>query len=164
MPVSDFTPGRADLGAVMRSRTIDPTGAETGTFGTTTRPTGVEVDILLESAAKDVSLYIGRDIESEFWDDAQRAAVYRAAMLVELGSFGEQTQFDPDAYERYKTLYEEMIGTNNSRGQFIAGPLVRAILEGGTDDLQTEEAAGAGMPYYRFPPDSGGMLGWGTVW
>lgn len=109
MPISDYTPALADVGAVTLGRTVNDVGVVTGTFSATTRPTDTIVNILIARAASDVSLEIGTDIPADLQDDAKQVAAYRTAMLIELTQFGVEVATDRSPYPQYKELYEAQV-------------------------------------------------------
>jgi hypothetical protein len=153
MPTSEYTPSAADVGALLRARTKDNNGNEVGTFNADTRPTGAEVDILIQDALADVADAVGADLPADLQDRAKRMASLRAAMLVELSYFPEQVRTDRSPYDRFKELYDEMLPA-----------LVEAVAreDEGTDDTST--IADGGFPSYGFPEDQGGLVGWGSNW
>lgn len=65
MPVSDYTPGLDDVGAIDIARTRNANGAETGTFSPDTRPTDTQVTKLIGQALDDIRPALGEDIPAD---------------------------------------------------------------------------------------------------
>lgn len=108
--MSSITPALTDVGAILRARTrSDSTGAELGTFNTTTRPTGSEVTDFIAHAEAEVSLRLPTDLE-DLADRqagmAKRVVALRAAMLVELSYDPDRTDGQDSAYQRLSDLFD----------------------------------------------------------
>lgn len=102
----DITPTLADVGAILRARTrSDATGAEIGTFDTTTRPTGVEVTDYVTHAEAEVRLRLPADIPTDLEPYVKRLVAIRAAMFVEL-SYDPDRTGDESAYARLKEMFD----------------------------------------------------------
>lgn len=137
MPVSDWTPGLADVGAILRARTKDDVGNELGTFSATTRPTDVEVSALISQGVSDVAMVTGSDIPTSTWTDAKSVAALATALRVELSYFPEQINTGRSPYPQLKQLYDDMLKR-----------LLTSIESAGGD----VPASGAPMkPSYNFP-------------
>jgi hypothetical protein len=96
--------------ALIRARTRDSGGQETGTFSADTEPTADEVNDVIAQALSDVEDDIGSDIPEPALDGAKRLAALRTAMLVELTFFPEQLEAGTNnQYDRLKTLYDEKL-------------------------------------------------------
>src|SRR4051812_3475139 len=87
----NWRPVVADVGAILRARTkarLSETfaaGNEIGTFNDETRPTGDQVERLIDQAVDDVTDTVGTDIcTQELQTSAGRVAAIGAALLVEL--------------------------------------------------------------------------------
>jgi len=119
-------PSLEDIGALLRARTrSDTAGGETGTFNTTTRPTGDEVLDFIAHATAEVGLRLPATLPDHLAAFVRRLAALRAAMLVELS-------YDPDRSGGQDSAYGRL------REQFDAGMtvLVDALAdlgEGGPD-------------------------------
>lgn len=156
MPISDYKPTPADIGALARQRTVDDGGNEIGTFNETTRPTGDQVDALISDAMDEVYPYFGGNIPDAKGDDpdairkAARSAVkYRAASLVELTYFGKEVARGNSPYKEYldsfKSLMESVKESIDSVG-------------GGDDPIGDDQS-----PIFDFP-SADGLVGWSTWW
>jgi|SRR5688572_16172216 len=152
MPVEDWTPTVADVGAVLRSRTVNRHGAELGTFTAETRPTEAQVLLLVPGATGAVAAVIGDDVAEEWHDDAAGIAAIGTAMQIELTYYPEQIGTGRSPYDELKELYEDRLRD------------LRAAIIGGGGDLPAGEGDEA-------PPDSPvmyapdrTMLGFGTLW
>lgn len=165
MPIADFTPTVADVGALTRARTVDANGNELGTYTDDTRPTASEVDGLISEAVNEAEVVIGNTIPDAPGDpdaagydvDALRKAALRivalrGAALVELSYFPEQVARGSSPYEQYM----ESFNAGLSRLQKAIEAAAAGDQPGGDE--------GYGMAMGAFPTDAGGMVGWGTVW
>lgn len=153
MPVSEFTPTVAQVGALLRARTQDDNGNELGTFTEATRPNGEQVRDLVGSAASRVGGKVSADLPDALLESAREVAAIRAAMMVELSYFPEQVGTDQSAYTELKELYNEGLAE-----------LQEAFLRIGADEAAgTDDDRAAGSPVYAFPEDRGGLVGWQTV-
>lgn len=152
-----------DVAAIIRARTQDSHDDEIGTFNDDTRPTGVEVEKLIDNAAGVVYSRLG-DMSDEMLvcptaDDLQDQARYMvsmlAAMLVELSYFPEQIEANRSAFEHYKELWDDQMTT-----------LIDAAAEcrGGAVVPDTEDGGYIGKASWSFPVDAGGLVGWQTKW
>jgi hypothetical protein len=109
-PVVTYTPTTTEVARLLRARTKDATtGTEIGDFNTNTRPTATEVTDLIGDAAASIAARIGTTIPDEHAWLAQRTAAIRAAMLIELSYFPEQTNGDDTAYAHLADLYAESL-------------------------------------------------------
>lgn len=168
MPVSEFTPAVADVGALARARTVDAQGRELGTFTNDTRPTASEVTLMISEAVNEAEVVIGNTIPdapgdptAEGYDkDALRKAALRivalrAAALVELSYFPEQVARGASPYAQYQESFNQGLAR-----------LQNAIeaAEGGEQpgDSGAGGAGGTMKALGSFPADAGGMIGWGT--
>lgn len=151
MPVSDYTPTVAQVGALLRARTKDTGGNELGTFTSATRPTDTEVNLLIAQAAGTLSTKAGDDIPAALFDEASQLAAIRAAMLVELSYFPEQIMTGRSTYPQLQELWIEGFGSEDGKKK---GSLIQAITsaESSGGQVLPEEP---GMVQYTFPPSSG---------
>jgi hypothetical protein len=153
MPLSDYTPTVAMVGALLRSRTRDDQGSEIGTFTAVTRPTDTEVDVLIQDAVDETYPVFGQDIPDAPGTDpdalrkaATRIVALRAAALVEQGYFPEQVTIGRSAYptlmESYNALLERFVGA--------LGDAASGDDPGASSDYQTTVSSF---------PDASGMIG-----
>lgn len=99
-----WAPPVADVGALLHARTyVD--SLERGTFDTDTRPTGAQVQKLLDFADGDLLSKIGIAIPERFWPEARRLAAIQAASLVESSYFPNEIDTDRSAYRQYAAMY-----------------------------------------------------------
>lgn len=148
----NYLPAKSDVGAIIRARTKDTNGAELGTFNENTRPTGDEVDRIIDKAAFRVQSRVGTEIPEAAWSMAGETIALLASMLIELSYWPEQVRSDKSPYEKLKELYNESLTD-----------LANAIRE---ENSGGEIGSGdnSGLPQYDFPEDEGGLVGWQTVW
>lgn len=157
MPVDDFTPTVADVGAILRARTRTAAGSLAGTFnpeaaaeGEQTTPTAEQVESLIEDVISDVQAEFGTDIPDAPVDehnddpDLYRKAVRRLAALgtalqVELTYWPEQVATGRSPYAQLKTLYDE-------RRKRLLGILFPGAEDGGGTVSGALDASGGGFP------------------
>jgi hypothetical protein len=91
-------------------RTVDlTTGAEQGTFNDATRPTGDQVEDLIDKAIDDMVAELPRpNIDPSRWPQLKRAVEFYAAMLIE-GSFYKEQQADRGALVWQQEYQEAML-------------------------------------------------------
>lgn len=149
MPTSDYAPGVQDVGNVLRARTKDTNGAEVGTFTASTRPTGSQVEGLINKAVSDVARVVGSDIPESTWETALGVAAIRTAMLIELGYFPEQINSGRSPYPQLKDMYDTDLKE-----------LVAAVTRAGGDPGES----GAPMKPVGSFPMTGEIIGRSTRW
>jgi hypothetical protein len=102
-----WAPTVADVAAHIRARTKDAGGNEVGTFDANTRPTGDQVELLIENALRCVQTQIGIDPCTErLQEEAGAATALYAAMLVEVSYFPEQTSASGSSFNSLKALFD----------------------------------------------------------
>lgn len=100
-------PSLEDIGALLRARTrSDTAGGETGTFNTTTRPTGDEVLDFIAHATAEVGLRLPATLPDHLAAFVRRLAALRAAMLVELSYDPDRTGGQDSAYGRLREQFD----------------------------------------------------------
>lgn len=109
MPSSDYAPSVAEVGALLRARTVDSNGSELGTFTADTRPTDTQAAGLIQTAVGEVSARAGADIPQIYQGLARTASTYRAASLVEISYFPEQVTSGRSPYDQLHTLFLETL-------------------------------------------------------
>jgi hypothetical protein len=114
-PAITYTPTTGDVARFLRARTKDTTtGTEYGDFTANTRPTADEVADLIADASASVAAHVGTEIPTDKDWLAQRVVAIRAAMLVELSYFPEQTNGDDTVYTHLADLYSEALASLTS--------------------------------------------------
>lgn len=156
MPVSDYTPDVAEVGAILRSRTITKARGEAGTFNPAsveeaarTRPTAEQVETLIQESMDAITPIFGTDIPNGpnpedphvYRRGARRLAALGTALLIELGYFSEQVATGRSPYEQLLALYT----TRSSN--------LMAVLGIDKDDSGTPDAGGVEGGY----PSGGGF-------
>jgi hypothetical protein len=151
VPTSDWAPSVKDIGGVLRARTKDRSQNELGTFTSDTRPTDVEVEVLINKAVGDVAMRTGSELPEAVWEDAKGVAATRTAMLVELGFFPEQVNRGNSPYPQLETMWKQDIAD-----------LVKAVTAAGGD---TPEPGAPLKPTYAFPMNGDSLIiGRATRW
>jgi hypothetical protein len=158
-PVSGLRPSLESVGARLRARTKLPNtgGTEIGTFDHRTRPTGSEVEELIDDAVLEVVGKIGTPTPGSKLEERARGAIsLYTAMLVELSYFPEQVQSNRSPYPMLEKLYESRIKS-----------LIADAEQGSDDDGGGGGEGDSGSPanaYWGFPDNVGGLVGWRTRW
>jgi hypothetical protein len=134
-------PAPSEVATLLRTRTTIRGGRQLGEWTDETKPTETQVAGLVEVASTDVAIAVGTDLASPFDTAARRLILYRAAMLVELSYFTEQTTDDQSAYAQYKTLYDE--------GRKA---LIEAVAEAGDGGGGDSVSTNGFLPTGEFPP------------
>jgi hypothetical protein len=136
-----YTPGVSEVGAAIRGRTVDSNGNELGTFTAETRPTRHQAAQLIQEAVDEITDRYGASLPAKLETSARKVAKLRAAMLIELGFFGDQIIVNRGPYLELKKLHDE-----------AAAALEKSFLTIGADeDPGSADDVGAGMPAYYFP-------------
>lgn len=143
---NDIQPALTDLGALLRARTrSDTTGAEAGTFNTTTRPTGTEVSTFIDAALTEVELWLPDDIPARVQPFAKHLVALRAAMLIELSYDPDRSGTQDSTYAQLKQMYEDgkaaLLDSLSDRDQGVTRrigsmPIVSPTLAPYPDDLR----------------------------
>jgi hypothetical protein len=155
-------PTVASVAMLLRARTKIKGGKEQGTFTALTRPTAMEVDALIEDALDEVMGKVQPVEEGQGpigvgspYERRVRGAVrLYAAILVETSYFPEQVKAGQSVAETYLTLYEFRI-----RALIAEGKAGHVQGEGGM-----AEGDAPADPYWTFPENEGGLIGWASRW
>ena len=139
------------VSGLIRTRTSNASGVETGVFGDDTTPTADQVDELIATAVSDMAAVIGFKIGTALDEAATSTATTLAAMKVELSYFPVAVSTGRSPYEFLESMYERQLAA-----------LVLAV-EQAADDETVGAAAGANAPAFSFP-DANDRLGLGTQW
>jgi hypothetical protein len=159
----DDYPTVADVGAILRARTQDNDDDELGQFTADTRPTDVEVELLIQQAGTVVYGATGSlevlqcSMQDQVRNQAKFWISFLTAMLVELSYFPEQVRSDRSAYQQYRDLWDDDIAGFKS--------LIDAVAECKGGELEPDipgDGATVPDPSWAFPEDLGGMVGWQT--
>lgn len=144
----DWAPSPADVGTILRARTVDVDGNELGTFDSNTRPSGDECYDIIETIQSEVAAYCG-PIPDQVQDYARRTAAYGAAAEVELTYWPEQVSTNRSPYDRIYARYQSML--TSLRTQV-------ADINAGDDDTNDANL----LPVFGFDQPCGGLVGWST--
>src|SRR4051794_25646894 len=98
MAILDWRPLSADVGSILRARTKDRDGNELGDFTSSTRPTGQQVDTLVEVVVSDIEGQVGT-VPEELQPLARYVATVGTACLVLLSYWPEQIGDEGSPYE-----------------------------------------------------------------
>jgi hypothetical protein len=110
----------AQVAAILRARTYSDSnasntyeevvgGEELGTFNDKTRPTGDQVEELIDLAVADVSMRVAASVPVSLEGPMQRVAALRAACEVERSYIPEQSEGAQSVYQTLRLTYEEEV-------------------------------------------------------
>jgi len=152
-PAANWRPQVEDVAALLRARTKDDKGEEHGTFDDTTRPTGIQVDILITNGCADVATFVGYDLHESLWPEARNLAAIYAACQIEESYYPEQVASQRSAWtqlwQRYQHGLERFVETAGA----LADPGSVAATEGA---ILTPGMTVASQWWWL----TGGWLGW----
>ena len=147
-----YLPTITEVGALVRTRTKDPTGNELGTFTSATRPTTPEVETLIDAASDEVTTEVGTVLPDSVVVFTRALIALRAAMLVELTYFPEQVAQGRSPYDQYERMFNARMKS-----------LCKAVEDAAKGDTPGDIGEGIATDF-AFPENEGGMVGWGTRW
>ncbi len=104
-----WRPSLEDVAALLRVRTKDNVGEYVGIFNDDTRPTGEQVEELIDQAVADVKMRAGGSFPDELIDSARETATTRTANLIEISYLPELTGDDRTAYQSFRLTFEEQV-------------------------------------------------------
>lgn len=150
MPISDWTPSVAQVGAILRARTKDRNGTEIGTFDQNTRPTGVQAQEQIDIALGKVSPFYSEELPDSLAAPSKRLVALYTAGLIELSYFPEQVATGRSPYTQLKALYDE------ARAEW------EEAYSKSDDTPEQGDIGGYDLAMFTFPVDHGGLVGWST--
>lgn len=108
---AQWSPTVQDVANILRARTASRNGGEVGTFDSTTRPTDVEVQAIIDNAYSDVVDAIGQitDVPPNLVNSASSLVTIGAAMMVELSYFPEQVSSARSPYTALAAQYKDKL-------------------------------------------------------
>jgi hypothetical protein len=130
-------PTTVDVAAILRARTKDLDGQEVGDFNANTRPTGTDVEKIIDLAYNEVTGRSGVYLGTRCASLAYALVTIRAAMWVEGSYWPEQVRSDRSIFAELAEQYTNGVTTLDT---CVAGNLPG---DGGTDD--DSMALGFGM-------------------
>lgn len=95
------------VGRLLRARTKDSAGHTLGEFTNDTIPTSAQVRLLVQDAMEDVFITAGENFQTATEPAAWVLIAIRAAMLVELSYWPEQTTNEDSSYARLRDQYND---------------------------------------------------------
>jgi len=108
---TDYRPSIADVASVARARTRDAGGTEVGTFTAATRPTGDDVQRLIDLVSAQARAIVGPTVPAVLFDEMRTAIIYGVAALIEASYFPEQNASPDGARATYEALHEHAMET-----------------------------------------------------
>lgn len=143
-PAPDWAPSVRQVAALIRARTKVAGGGEIGTFNNNTRPTGTEVEAIIDQAADHVLAALAAEpCNDKLRQSCGAAAALLAAVLIETSYWPEQAEARGSAATRLESLFEarmkaltasvaEQCGGGDEEGEEGEGP--SAVAAGGFND------------------------------
>jgi hypothetical protein len=128
-PVVDrlrVAPSVEEVALLERTRTVDQSGEEQGTFTTATRPTLAEVNKLIAQALELTLSDLPDYLPESIYPRIQQAVALRAAVLVEISFYREQ--YNQGSARAYDTMYDKLIASIELLGGSGAGRRVDSIM------------------------------------
>lgn len=110
IPLGQYAPSVDEVATILRARTKTTMGDERGTFNSDTRPNQLQVVDTIRLALRDVSMRVGVTVPTDLVAEARGVVALRAAALIELSYFPEQSADTLTAYQSLRLSYEEAIG------------------------------------------------------
>jgi hypothetical protein len=104
--VNSIVPTLSQVAALMRSRTVveGTAGTELGTFDSTTRPTDVEANVLIDQAVLMVENSTGQAIPEQFFGQVRTIVAIQAAMLIELSFYQNEIASERSTLPMFQLL------------------------------------------------------------
>lgn len=152
-------PSVREVATHIRVRTKIRGGGEIGTFvggAHPTRPTAEQTEDAIDDAIDEVLGKVqynpAEQAGTKFEERIRRAVALYAAISIELQYWPEQVRSNQSAASMMQARYESRVKA--------------LISEGETGEPQGEGGAGDSPAdaSWAFPPDHGGLIGWGTQW
>jgi hypothetical protein len=148
-------PTTTDVAALLRARTKDLDGIEVGDFNAYTRPTGPEVDRIIDLAYEEVTGRAGVELGARCTSLAFMLVIIRAAMWIEGSYWPEQVRSDRSIFSELSDQYETGVTTLDA---CVAGNLPSSGGDGqpvalGYGMLDVHGATSVSAPYGDPPPD-----------
>lgn len=100
-------PGVGDVAALERTRTYDADAEDQGTFNENTRPTGTEVEGLIEQATDEVLGVLSEQFDPVLYETVGRSIALQAALLVEGSYFRDN--INTDVVDLYRGLVRSQL-------------------------------------------------------
>lgn len=100
-----YRPTIAQVGSILRARTKDKFGTELGTFNEDTRPTGQQVEDLIDLALGDTAAALGQSVPSVLWQPATMLVAINTANLIQASYWPEQVESDNAVFEFWTDWY-----------------------------------------------------------
>jgi hypothetical protein len=108
---TQWAPDVQDVANLLRARTVNKNGSETGTFNGDTRPSDVEVQGLIDQAYNDVVDAIGQIdvVPANLVNSVSSIITVGAAMMVELSYYPEQVGTGRSPYAQLAAQYKDKL-------------------------------------------------------
>lgn len=128
-PVADrlrVRPSVKEVALLERTRTVDQSGEEQGTFTPGTRPALDEVEELIDQALELTLSDLPDYLPESIYPRVQQAVALRAAVLIELSFYREQ--YNQGSAKGYDTMYDKLIASIELLGGMGDGKRVDSIM------------------------------------
>jgi hypothetical protein len=149
------------IAAIIRARVKTRMGGEVPIWTADTRPTDLQVQMLVPVAALDMLPCVGdsETLPEKYWQPVSLCVALRTAMLIELSYFPEQVSQDRSAFAEYAAMYatmKESTCTIISNDPDVANT---------SDSIPTATFPGYGWVWLDPPGDVAGLVGSdGSTW
>lgn len=108
MPDADvYRPTVTQVASVIWARTKTAGGQQIGTFDDTTRPTGDQVDDLIDLALSDTAAALGQDIPALLWKGVSMLVAINTANIIQASYWPEQVEANQASFEFWTNWYTQ---------------------------------------------------------
>jgi hypothetical protein len=104
-----WRPGLDDVASLIRARTKDASGNETGTWSSATRPTDAEVEACISHGCSKVATLVGWDFDSSCYDEATHLAALWAACEIEQSYWPEQVRTERSPFAQLMGMFTSSV-------------------------------------------------------
>lgn len=139
--MQQWAPSVQDVANILRARTVNANGLETGTFSASTRPSDSEVEGIIGNAYNDVLDAIGQTsvVPANLANSVTSLIAIGAAMMVEISYYPEQVGTGRSPYAALSKQYDDKLCRLQNAIVSVGGPRP-------TNDYQTPAGSFGGPP------------------
>jgi hypothetical protein len=106
---AEVTPTVDQVAILERTRTVDQSGAEQGTFTSNTRPTDAEAGLIIAQALEFTLADMPDYLPESIYPRVLQAVALKAAVLIELSFYREQ--YRQGSAEGFDSMYEKLLAS-----------------------------------------------------
>lgn len=103
---SVYRPSLEQVASVIWARTKNSGGVQLGTFDDTTRPTGDQVENLIDLALSDAAASLGQDIPADLWAGVTMLVAIGTANVIQASYWPEQVGQNSTVFDYWTNWYE----------------------------------------------------------